>query len=249
MELYDFKDQVLRFSDEPWMNELKLFSDDRLSVFYSPFEYVNTGARVVLCGITPGRTQAIKANMIARDKLLSGATISDAQEAAKAAASFDKLRSNLSAMLDEIGLNKLLDIDSCEQLFGLHANMVHYTSAIRYPTVLASGDGYNGTPRPDAHPYLRQIMDKCLASEAETLADCIWVPLGKGAGEAMDYLIRQGVLTSDRVLRGLPHPSGANAERVAYFLGRKSRSQLSNKTNPDSIDAAKVSLINQVRAI
>ena len=37
----------------------------------------------------------------------------------------------------------------------------------------------------------------------------------------------------------MPHPSDSNAERIAYFLGRKPREALSNKTNPDKYDQAK----------
>ena len=45
------------------------------------------------------------------------------------------------------------------------------------------------------------------------------------------------------------HPSGANAERIAYFLGRKSRDQLSVKTNPDKIDAARTALLRQIAGL
>jgi hypothetical protein len=34
----------------------------------------------------------------------------------------------------------------------------------------------------------------------------------------------------------MAHPSGANAERIAYFLGRKARDALSGKTQPDVVD-------------
>jgi hypothetical protein len=153
MDLNNFSKAIQSFTDEPWLQELALYKDQQLAVYYSPFEHINTGAKIVLCGITPGRTQAITANRIARDKLGSGSTILDAQSAAKCAASFDKLRNNLSAMLDEIGVNQWLRLDSCSQLFGDKAGMVHYTSAIRYPVVMANGDGYNGTPKPQAHKF------------------------------------------------------------------------------------------------
>jgi len=37
----------------------------------------------------------------------------------------------------------------------------------------------------------------------------------------------------------LPHPSGANAERIAYFIGGKPRARLSVKVDPDKLDAAR----------
>lgn len=249
MDLNIFSQAIQSFTDEPWLQELTLYKDQKLSVYYSPFEYINTGAKVVLCGITPGRTQAITANRIARDKLKAGCTILEAQSAAKCAASFDKLRNNLSAMLDEIGVNQWLKMESCSQLFADKAEMVHYTSAIRYPVVMANGDGYNGTPQPQSHNFLRHLLDSCLAEEARVLSDCLWIPLGKGAAVAMDYLVAQGILASDRILQGVPHPSGANAERVAYFLGRKPKSQLSSKTDAGKLDRTKDQLIQQVAGL
>lgn len=73
--------------------------------------------------------------------------------------------------------------------------------------------------------------------------------MGKGAAVAMDYLVAQGILASDRILQGVPHPSGANAERVAYFLGRKPKSQLSSKTDAGKLDRTKDQLIQQVAGL
>lgn len=44
----------------------------------------------------------------------------------------------------------------------------------------------------------------------------------------------------------MPHPSGANAERIAYFLGQKNRETQSAKTNADSLDKAKLKLIKKM---
>ena len=44
-------------------------------------------------------------------------------------------------------------------------------------------------------------------------------------------------------------PSGATAERVAYFLGRKERSALSSRTNARQIDAARATLLAQMAAL
>lgn len=41
--------------------ELLLASEGNLQTFYAPFDHVNSGARVVLCGITPGLQQASRA--------------------------------------------------------------------------------------------------------------------------------------------------------------------------------------------
>lgn len=234
---------------QPWSQELLLYRDNKLSVHYAPFEYINTTAKVVICGITPGKTQAKEALDIAKKGLISGSELSIIQKQAKQSASFKGFRKPLSAMLDMVGLNNRLDITTCDELFGIKADLVHYTSALRYPVVLANGANYNGTPKPINHPFLRTILDTYLAEEVETLGtDCLWIPLGKAATESLEYLISTGVMKPEQLLSGLPHPSGANAERVAYFLGNKSKSALSNKVNPDILDTAKNRLIEKIKA-
>ncbi len=74
-------------------------------------------------------------------------------------------------------------------------------------------------------------------------------PLGDKVAEALHFLADQGMRPRDRVLDGLPHPSGANAERIAYFLGRKNRNDLSTKTNPEKIDRARESMLRRVAAL
>ena len=38
------------------------------------------------------------------------------------------------------------------------------------------------------------------------------------------WLVYQGLMPAAQMLSGLPHPSGANSERIQYFLGRKDAS-------------------------
>ena len=92
------------------------------------------------------------------------------------------------------------------------------------------------------------MIDTCLAKECRQLPDsAFYVPMGQGVDEVLLYLCDNGVLRREQVLIGLPHPSGANAERISYFLGKKERERLSDKTNPDKIDAAKYNLLSQLR--
>lgn len=67
--------------------------------------------------------------------------------------------------------------------------------------------------------------------------------------EALGFLADRGLIDRKRVLEGLPHPSGANAERIAYFLGRKNRADLSVKTIPSKLDRARENLLRQVGAL
>lgn len=234
--------------ESPWSPELKMYSDSKLSIHYAPFEHVNSKAKVVICGITPGKTQAIQALITAKTGLIAGTDLLEVQENSKQAASFKGFRKPLTAMLDLVGLNEKLSIETCDDLFGSKANLVHYTSTIRYPVVLANGNNYNGVPKASKHGALREMLDTYLSEEVEVLgSDCLWIPLGKAATEGLEYLVSKGKLKASQLLSGLPHPSGANAERVAYFLGNKAKINLSVKVNPDVLDEAKLSLRDKIK--
>ena len=79
-----------------------------------------------------------------------------------------------------------------------------------------------------------------------TVKTALWLPLGPKPTEALRHLVSRGVLPAARVLEGIPHPSGANAERIKFFLGQKLRADLSSKTRPDLIDLARDTLLSQL---
>ena len=186
----------------PWSNELKLYSDSKLSVYYAPFEHINTKAKVVICGITPGKTQSTQALETAKIGLIAESELVKIQEKAKQAASFKGFRKPLSAMLDLVGLNKKLNIETCNELFSSKADLVHYTSTIRYPVVLANGNNYNGTPKVCNHAFLQKMLDKYLAEEVTALGpDCLWIPLGKASTEGLEYLVDKGVLKPNQLFQ------------------------------------------------
>jgi hypothetical protein len=152
------------------------------------------------------------------------------------------MRSNLVAMLDHVGPNTWLGMPSCVSLWDADDHLVHFTSALRYP-VFVNGKNYSGQPSMTLTPTLRRLLDECLAEEAKALSDAFWVPLRPKALQGVDWLVHRGALKAERVLQGLPHPSGANAERVAYFVRRKPREALSSKTDPVSLDCARERII------
>ncbi|WEM44870.1 hypothetical protein PTW35_26845 (plasmid) [Photobacterium sp. DA100] len=221
-----------------------------LSAYYAPFDYVNREARVVICGITPGMQQARIALSQAQQAIADGADHQAALRQAKETASFaGAMRNNLVNMLDTIGFQHYLNAQSCSVLFGELKAQVHYTSALRYP-VFKDGKNYSGSPSMVSHPFLRSMLDTTLAEECRALDEnTIFIPLGGKVEEALRYLANQGVIRDQQILAGLPHPSGANAERIAYFCGNKPRHTLSNKTNPDELDARKARLIQWAQAL
>ncbi|MBJ6127386.1 hypothetical protein [Microvirga splendida] len=225
---------------------LILDQEGPLTVSYAPIEHIQQEAEIVIVGITPGGFQAAEALIETRRQLLVGADQASALRAAKVHASFSgQMRNALVAMLNHIGLHRHLGIASSSALWGSHAHLAHFTSALRYP-VFRSGENYRGTPLMTRTPVLRKYLAQCLAEEARTLSQALWVPCGPKAREGVQWLVQQHLLSKDQVLFGMPHPSGANNERIGYFLGRLRREQLSQQTNPDLIDTAKEEMMRRV---
>lgn len=228
---------------------LLLSQSGELTVCYAPFDYIQRSARLVIVGITPGAQQARNALVEARRQLIAGSDHETALRAAKVFASFSgPMRANLVAMLDHVGLNRWLGVASIAEVWGARSDLVHFTSALRYPVYL-KGENYSGSPSMTATPVLRELLVRCLGEEVEALPHAVWLSLGPKATEGIDWLVQQGLLPPTRVLMGLPHPSGANAERIAYFLGRKERALLSVKTAPENIDVARARLTAQIAAL
>lgn len=230
-------------------NKLLLANESNLDVCYAPFEYINPQARAVIVGITPGKTQMMNAIREARRQLDAGASNVQAMIAAKHTASFSgAMRPNLVGLLDSIGLNRWLGLSSCDDLFGSAANLVQTTSALRNP-VFIGGENYNGTPNMTKHPLLREQLMTYFGEDVKALPNAVFVPLGDTVAEALHFLASKSLLAREQILDGLPHPSGANAERIAYFLGKKKRDELSVKTNPHKLDLAREEIIKRVLAL
>jgi len=220
--------------------------EGRYSAHYIPFESVHAGARVVAVGITPGFVQWQNAMREAQRQLALGADDAAVLRAARLAGAFSgAIRPNFVALLDAIGVQRWLGIASCSTLFDVDAGLVQVSGILRHP-IFVDGKNYSGSPPMTRSAFLRtQVLDY-FAHEARQLPDALYIPMGSSVGVGLDWLAEQGVIRRERILHGLPHPSGANAERVAYFLGRKERAALSAKTNGAQIDAAREALMAQM---
>jgi len=226
--------------------ELVLARQDPYTISFAPFGHVNPQAKVVLLGLTPGRQQAVNALLAARRSLTAGLGVEAASKAAKESASFSgPMRQALVDMLDSIGLHDWLGVRSSLELFNGRADIVHFTSALRYP-VYVDGKNYSGDRKITSHPLLRGLVSRCLGDEVSRLQQAVWVPLGPWPAATLRMLAEEGKLDRSRILDGVPHPSGANNERIAYFLGRKPRELLSAKTDAERLDSARASLVSRV---
>lgn len=244
-----FVDAIRRYDGNPLAEDLLLAREGAVACHYAPFDWVNPTARLVLVGITPGHTQANNALLEARAQLLRGAAAGQALLAAKRAAAFSgPMRPNLVGMLDHIGLARWLGLKSCDELFGQHADLLQSTSVLPFP-VFVDGENYKGNPDPLRHPLLKALIQQHFVPMAQALPRAIYVPLGPVPTKVLDRLVANGHLRRQQVLAGLPHPSTANAERIAYFVGSKARHLLSAKTDPDKLDRARADLLSAVQCL
>ncbi|MGC4368002.1 hypothetical protein [Hydrogenophaga sp. R2] len=229
--------------------KLTIAKDGALSICYAPFEYINRQARIVIVGITPGQTQMLNAVREARRQILAGAPDEVVLKAAKATAAFSgAMRPNLTSLMDCVGLQHWLRIPSCEELFAGASHLVQTTSALRNP-VFVDGANYNGTPNMTRHPLLREHLLSGLGQDAAALPSAVFIPLGDKVAEALRFLADRGVMRHEQIFDGLPHPSGANGERIAYFVGNKRREDLSPKTDGVKLDLARRDLQRRVACL
>ncbi len=236
-------------SDVTLGSRLILARSQSITVSYAPFEHIEHGAKVVIVGITPGEQQARNDLLEVRRQLLASADNATALERAKVFASFSgAMRKNLIAMLDHVGLHRWAGLTSTAELWASRSDLIHFTSALRYP-VFINGENYSGQPSMTATPTLRGFLDTCLKEEAIALSNAVWIPLGPKATQGVEWMILEGALDRKNVLIGLPHPSGASGERIKYFLGQKHRDDLSVKTEPSRLDAARERLTAQILSL
>lgn len=233
----------------PLPDSLLLKKEGKISIYYAPFEYVNENARIVLVGITPGLQQAANALNTAKIGLEKGSSSEDILKTVKSAASFSgSMRTNLISMLDDVGIHEKLGISSTDLLFSSHAYLVQMASILKNP-VFIDGGNYSGSPSMLNTPLLRESIQEFFVTEiCNKLKTSLFIPLGPKVTEALEWLASQKIINEKQILSGMPHPSGANAERIAYFLGNKPKDQLSIKTNPDSIDKSKRALLIKIGA-
>lgn len=228
---------------------LEIARDKDLTVHYIPFDYVNSEAKIVLVGITPGFTQFKNALSEAQKQLRSGANDNEVLLAAKKTGAFSgAMRPNLVAMMNHLRIQDWLRITGVEELFGASHHLLHSTSILRYP-VFVKGENYNGTPNMTKHPLLQQQIRDHFAKEVEQLKNAVFIPLGPKVSEGLMWMAKENLIDPAKVLDGMPHPSGANAERIAYFIGKKHKNDLSVKTDPKKLDVLKSELMKKINKL
>ena len=204
------------------VRQFLLYKQNKIEIYYAPFDYVNRRARIAIIGITPGWTQMEISYRTARRDLDKGLCPREICKRANREASFAGLmRKNLISMLDGLNIPKVLGISSTGSLFGEHKGLVHTSSAIRYP-VFVEKQNYTGhNPNLFKIPILKHYVDTILLDELRQTANALIIPLGTSVSRVVEHFIDQRQLDANRCLLYFPHPSGANVGRIKQYLDKR----------------------------
>jgi hypothetical protein len=224
--LYEYKEKIMNLplkdkytKDELLTNDYLIDKENNIEIYYSPHnEYLNPKAKIFIIGITPGFQQMSTSISTARKELELGSDIKEIQYKCKAAGRFSGvIRKNIISMLDDINLNKALNIKSCSVLFCEKDYLLHTVSLIPYP-VFVKKENYSGhTPKLIKSNFLMKYIYENFIDEFNSLdnpKEILLIPLGRAVEEVLLKLEDEGIIGKGQILKGFPHPSGANVNRV-----------------------------------
>ena len=180
-------------------------NDDEIEFRKTGFEYVNPAARVVIVGITPGVSQ------LANDR--SGKS---SREIKRENAFAGRMRPNLIRMLDYVGVNRLLGIESCASLWGCDFDKVEMTSLLKEATFVRD-KMFNSPALIAKSAKLTAAFKEGFKRDCASYKNAIlFVACGNAVGSVIAELKSEGIISAEVI--SIPHPSGANAGRIAAFL-------------------------------
>jgi len=185
---------------------------DNIKIYYAPFDYVNSKAKIMIVGITPGLQQMLQSFEV----INQGKSLKEVKDLSSFKGS---MRTGLIKYLDELEVNKKLKIKSCESLFNKNSKYLHTTSLVKYP-VFDKGKNYSGA-NILKKKILIEFIEKNFLKELKTLKKAIIIPLGNTVSSTIEYLNNKYDLKLACFLTGFPHPSGANARKNIQFKENK----------------------------
>lgn len=202
-----------------------LLSKNNMEIYYAPHnEIINDNAKIFIVGITPGWTQTSIAYKTAHNGLINNLEHETIKKQCKKNSRFaGSMRKNLIEMLDELNLNRKLNIESCLELFETKDELLHTTSIIPYPVFIKNKNYTGSNPKILEDKALYSYMKNYFYKEAEKLQNTLIIPLGKAVEEVLKFMIDEGLIKENQCLIGFPHPSGANGHRKKQFEKNKEK--------------------------
>ena len=192
--------------------EFLIEKEGNIEIYYAPFDYVNSKAKIAIVGITPGLQQMTQSFQAIKD--------GKSPKEVKDLSSFKgSMRTTLIKYMDELKINKILKIKSCESLFNLDSKYLHTTSLVKYP-VFDKGKNYSGA-NILKKKILLEFIEENFLKESKILQNSIIIPLGNTVSSTIDYLNIKHQLNLRCFLKGFPHPSGLNVRKNIQFEENK----------------------------
>ena len=188
--------------------------EDNIEIYYAPFDYINSKAKIMIVGITPGLQQMLQSF----EAVNEGRSLKEVKDLSSFKGS---MRTTLIKYLDALNINKKLRIKSCESLFNINSKYLHSTSLIKYP-VFDKGRNYSGSGLLKKK-ILLDFLEAHFVKELKKLDKTIIVPLGNTVSSTIDYLKNEFKLNLKCFLKGFPHPSGLNVRKDIQFRENKVR--------------------------
>ena len=188
--------------------------EDNIEIYYAPFDYINSKAKIMIVGITPGLQQMLQSF----EAVNEGRSLKEVKDLSSFKGS---MRTTLIKYLDALNINKKLRIKSCESLFNINSKYLHSTSLIKYP-VFDKGRNYSGSGLLKKK-ILLDFLEAHFVKELKKLDKTIIVPLGNTVSSTIDYLNNEFKLNLKCFLKGFPHPSGLNVRKDIQFKENKIR--------------------------
>ena len=188
--------------------------EDNIEIYYAPFDYINSKAKIMIVGITPGLQQMLQSF----EAVNEGRSLKEVKDLSSFKGS---MRTTLIKYLDALNINKKLKIKSCESLFNINSKYLHSTSLIKYP-VFDKGKNYSGSGLLKKK-ILLDFLEAHFVKELKKLDKTIIVPLGNTVSSTIDYLNNEFKLNLKCFLKGFPHPSGLNVRKDIQFKENKTR--------------------------
>ena len=193
------------------MDKISRTLDEKIVFESTEFDYVNPKAEGVIVGITPGNSQL--------DGSREGLT---PREIKRKFAFAGRMRPNLVNMLDFIGVNRLLGIESCSTLWEKDFDKVDMTSLLKDATYIVGKSRRMMFKDTEMIAKSKVLTDKY---ENGFVKDCLqykrarlFVACGQGVYDELMKLKERGVITAPVV--AIAHPSGNNGVRVLYYMGQ-----------------------------
>ena len=188
--------------------EFLIEKDGNIEIYYAPFDYINSKAKIGIVGITPGLQQMTQSFQAIKD----GKSLKEVKDLSSFKGS---MRTTLIKYMDELKINKILKIKSCESLFNLDSKYLHTTSLVKYP-VFDKGKNYSGA-NILKKKILLEFIEENFLKELKILQNSIIIPLGNTVSSTIDYLNTKHLLNLKCFLKGFPHPSGLNVRKNIQF--------------------------------